>query len=72
MKIKHKKSAEIGAAKMTLFTVNVAFGTESTDSDSLNLAPCLTTAVEDNIKEAFKIIELLKRSKAPSMDECKG
>ena len=72
MKIKHKKTAEIGVSKMTIFTVNIAFGIDSTDTKSFSVAPTLITAVEDDVKEAFKTIELLKKSRSPPMDECKG
>ena len=57
---------------MTIFTVDVAFGIDSTDTKSFDIAPTLITAAENNVKEAFKIIELLKKSKAVPMDECKG
>ena len=72
MKIKHKKTAEIGSSQMTNFTVNVAFGIDSSDPDYDNWAPDLLKSVENNVRDSFKIIELLKKSKAPPMDECKG
>ena len=72
MKIKHKKTAEIGKSQMTIFTVNIAFGVDSSDSDYDNWAPELLKIVENNVKDSFKVIELLKKSKAPPMDECKG
>ena len=72
MMIKHKKTAEIGAAQMTIFTVNIAFGMDKSDANIDEWAPILLKAVEDDVKVSFKIIEMLKKSKAPPMEECKG
>ena len=72
MKIKHKKTAEIGSSQMMIFTVNVAFGIDSADPEYDNWAPELIKTVENNVRESFRVIELLKKSKAPPMEECKG
>ena len=57
---------------MTIYTINIAFGTDKSETDADEWAPTLVKAVENDVKESFKIIEMLKKSKAPPMEECKG